>query len=513
MKHCILIIAGIIFLQWCLSGIGTAQDLEAELEQIKDLWHNQRYEACYQALKAFQGQYRFRNFETDYMRATSACRTNRWEEAVWFFDSMLSYVRNSHTWEQVANEKEQCSPSSPPPDVAREAVIVSGGGVYGKTFYWVDSPENAPLGNASIQFEKDIPVEELRARLFPPENSEDAAAHVNTLVGSRYRIRADEHFILAVSGQHSEDELSHMLGTLNRVMDFYLTYYDIPQPSSLITVYIVSSPYSLQRLALRLHGLRISESSLGYSFQEDLSILGVTPTVRVGTLVHELFHLLVQKNFHHIPPWLNEGMASLYEVSTFEDNRLLGIPNWRGPILERFWRRRPPIQQLIQMTWREFDQENVDAEPLEPQHPEDMKQQAVNHATARYFALYLQEQGKLKEVYLAFRDAEPEALFRQDGDGRVHLLEETLHKSIDKIEQDFSGWFLRLHDVLVSHDDHATIEQVQTHLAEKGFNPGSIDGVWGPTTRNAVEQFQRAQGFRVTGKLDWFTLQALEIEF
>ena len=35
-----------------------------------------------------------------------------------------------------------------------------------------------------------------------------------------------------------------------------------------------------------------------------------------------------RNNFGDIPPWLDEGMASLYEVSEVSGNHILGLPNW-----------------------------------------------------------------------------------------------------------------------------------------------------------------------------------------
>lgn len=38
------------------------------------------------------------------------------------------------------------------------------------------------------------------------------------------------------------------------------------------------------------------------------------------------------------------------------------------------------------------------------------------------------------------------------------------------------------------------MEEIQQALADKGFNPGAIDGAFGPRTRAAVKAFQRANG-------------------
>src|SRR5438093_7541780 len=57
--------------------------------------------------------------------------------------------------------------------------------------------------------------------------------------------------------------------------------------------------------------------------------------------------------------------------------------------------------------------------------------------------------------------------------------------------------------------DSATVQAVQTQLFNLGYYSGSIDGVFGPTTRDAVAKFQIANQLNVTGSLSPDTLQSL----
>ena len=56
------------------------------------------------------------------------------------------------------------------------------------------------------------------------------------------------------------------------------------------------------------------------------------------------------------------------------------------------------------------------------------------------------------------------------------------------------------------------IYQAQQSLAELGYDPGAIDGLWGRNTQNAVEKFQRDNGLEVTGELDSRTVEKLGLE-
>jgi uncharacterized protein (TIGR02594 family) len=55
------------------------------------------------------------------------------------------------------------------------------------------------------------------------------------------------------------------------------------------------------------------------------------------------------------------------------------------------------------------------------------------------------------------------------------------------------------------------VTALQTALAAQGFDPGGIDGEFGPLTSAAISKFQRAHNLPVTGSADPATLQALRV--
>jgi len=63
----------------------------------------------------------------------------------------------------------------------------------------------------------------------------------------------------------------------------------------------------------------------------------------------------------------------------------------------------------------------------------------------------------------------------------------------------------------VSMDSQTRIRQAQRQLQEAGFAPGSLDGVLGPQTRMALQQYQAKRGLPKTGELDEATRKALGI--
>jgi hypothetical protein len=59
--------------------------------------------------------------------------------------------------------------------------------------------------------------------------------------------------------------------------------------------------------------------------------------------------------------------------------------------------------------------------------------------------------------------------------------------------------------------DSPTVQAVQRQLFNLGYYSGSIDGVFGPSTRDAIAKYQIANHLNVTGSLSADTIQALGV--
>src|SRR5262245_13161551 len=53
------------------------------------------------------------------------------------------------------------------------------------------------------------------------------------------------------------------------------------------------------------------------------------------------------------------------------------------------------------------------------------------------------------------------------------------------------------------------VRRVQQGIGKKGIDPGPIDGIFGPRTKEAVRRFQDRYGIKSTGEVDNQTLFAL----
>ena len=241
---------------------------------------------------------------------------------------------------------------------------------------------------------------------------------------------------MAPATSPSADELKRVGESLEQYLQFFVSEYGMKRPPYLITVYFAADRGQLRDLARKLHGIDLAPGSIGYSFSADQSMVGWADGKAYGTFAHELFHVMVRGNFGDIPPFLDEGMAALYEVSGFEQGRAVGVSNWRGALLRKYWSERPGIKDLVQMNRGALDDVAGPADA-----GSGSGKQAANHATARYLMLYFQERGELLPVYKAFRNRKVNDRPAAQG---VELLESVLGRPLRTVDTEFAEWFGKL---------------------------------------------------------------------
>ena len=115
-----------------------------------------------------------------------------------------------------------------------------------------------------------------------------------------------------------------------------------------------------------------------------------------GTLVHEIVHPYMAANVPDPPPWLNEGLASLFEQCGEEGGHIHGYTNWRLAGLKDDLRAGTtlPFVDLTALDDAAFYGEGSGS----------------HYAEARYLLYYLQEKGLLLDFfrrYLAARKDDP----------------------------------------------------------------------------------------------------------
>ncbi len=435
-------------------------------------WHSHDYRSAYDALSRFRETPYGRNAQVDYMLGTSGCRLedlHDWGQAylAWM---LRRYALPEDYRRIVQGALTSCQAPSPAP--AAEPVAVDQLGdvigatsrLSGKMFYFIGA--GGASNNYAATRTRPLDAAELRARLVGLEEPVRAVASVKsrlpaswTRPSANVKVTAIGRFVLVARAPKTDSELRRMADFLERYVAFLEREYALALPRKFITVYFVATPEDIALLADRLHGLRIGRAVMGYSFRDDLSVLAVVPAgFTVGTVQHELFHLAVRSTFGDIPQWLDEGIASLYEVSRLDPDpaappppqgqpraeRCTGLPNWRWRVLHELWSRRPTIARMIESDWYAFEQpDRVQTTEFARDYdegPPSASAMAATLATARYFTLYLQDKGCLRPLYAKLQAQRPDPA-TDARSAAVAAVREVLGASLEQIDKDFADWF------------------------------------------------------------------------
>ncbi len=92
------------------------------------------------------------------------------------------------------------------------------------------------------------------------------------------------------------------------------------------------------------------------------------------------------------------------------------------------------------------------------------------------------------------------------------LVQERRTQLDDDLDQQlyFESWMsTRVEMPALSREE---VRRAQELLAQQGYDPGPIDGLYGPRTKAAVEQFEQARGLPVTGTVSTGLLERLRLE-
>jgi hypothetical protein len=202
---------------------------------------------------------------------------------------------------------------------------------------------------------------------------------------------------------------------------FYIQFFKV-RPDKVIRVYLFDGKDSYRKHTWRLWQDR-PDTPYGYYMASRRALI-MNIATGGGTLIHEMVHALMAYDFDHAPTWFDEGMASLFEQCSIRYKRILGLENWRLPILKKGIRQKRilPLRALMATSRDEF----LDDES------------SLHYAQARYFCMYMQQEGILEKFYRNYhRD------FEKDPTG-VATAEALFEKSLEAVQKDWLKWVATL---------------------------------------------------------------------
>lgn len=228
---------------------------------------------------------------------------------------------------------------------------------------------------------------------------------------------------LIVSNLSLNETISLSKNSVERAYKCFYNNYFETEPTDVITVFLFKDDITYKIWADKLFGDNDDLSPYGY-YKPSKKVMLMNIATGSGTLIHEMTHSLVRYDFPDIPSWFNEGLGSLYERCSLDNDQILGYVNWRLPTLINSIKNKSYVSLKTLMS---TDDETFYGE-----------ESGLNYSQARYFCMYLQEKGVLKKYYKNFRDQ------FSNGENGISLAEEILNKSINEIDEDFKLWVLTL---------------------------------------------------------------------
>jgi len=195
-----------------------------------------------------------------------------------------------------------------------------------------------------------------------------------------------------IGDETKEAVQQHAEGTVKWAVDRLKQDFFPNDPTEILDIWLFKDAASYEKHARLLFGDEPSTPYGYYSSTHKALIMNIE--TGGGTLVHEIVHPFMEANFAACPPWLNEGLGSLYEQCGDAAGHIHGFTNWRLPGLQRAIRAKqvPSFKELTAMDVNAFYSED----------------KGTNYAQARYLCYYLQEKGVLVKFYREFHARQSE---------------------------------------------------------------------------------------------------------
>ena len=228
----------------------------------------------------------------------------------------------------------------------------------------------------------------------PPRAShEHYARHVVALRARLARlkldatIRIEEPFVLI--GDSTDDALAEDARTVRWAVDHLEADFFTHRPSKILDIFLFHDGASYERRVIALTGEAPTTPFGFYSSKHGGLFMNIA--TGSGTLVHEIVHPYVEADFPNAPPWLNEGLGSLFEQCDERDGHIVGLVNWRLRGLQEAIEGGdvPSFQHLTHLDANEFYSDD----------------RGLHYAESRYLLYYLQAHGTLRAFYRASRAA------------------------------------------------------------------------------------------------------------
>ncbi len=222
-----------------------------------------------------------------------------------------------------------------------------------------------------------------------PATDTNFAAHVDALKkklpSADFTILIQAPFVV-IGDEPAEAVKQHSVNTVKWAVDKLKQDFFSKDPKDILDIWLFKDAASYEKNALLLFGEKPTTPYGYYSSVHKALIMNIS--TGGGTLVHEIVHPFIEANFPACPPWLNEGLGSLYEQTGEVNGHIHGFTNWRLPGLQAAIKANtvPSFKHLTSLDARRFY--------------DDAK--GTHYSQARYLCYYLQQRRLLINFYREF---------------------------------------------------------------------------------------------------------------
>lgn len=283
-------------------------------------------------------------------------------------DAQSDVHANNHQTSAEPNTNAR-EPSTPSPDITR-AVAVG----------FTEADFARHVDQLKAQLKKKLPSSGLLSGSSGGSSggsTGDASSQFSIVIQPPFVVIGDEP--QRVVQQRAEDTVKWAVDRLKQ--DFFTN-----DPKEILDIWLFKDEASYEKHTYLLFGDKPTTPYGYYSSSHKALVMNIA--TGGGTLVHEIVHPFMEANFPACPPWLNEGLGSLYEQCGDVEGHIHGFTNWRLPGLQRAIRsgKVPSFKTLMAMDGSAFYNDD----------------RGTNYAQARYLCYYLQEKGVLVKFYREF---------------------------------------------------------------------------------------------------------------
>lgn len=227
-----------------------------------------------------------------------------------------------------------------------------------------------------------------------------------------------------VTGDLSTAEFDRICGqTIGWAVEMLRKDFFPKEPDEVITIYLFGGKESYRKHAWSMFSDRPSTPYGYYSPRYRALVMNIA--TGTGTLVHEIVHPYMRADFPSAPSWFDEGLASLFEQCRQREGQIVGLLNWRLPVLKQGLQggKLVELKELLATSTEEFYDD-----------PDGM-----HYAEARYLCYYLQEKKLLRLFYREFKKNQ-----NVDPTGRQTLLKITGKNSLKQLQDEWLAFLAPL---------------------------------------------------------------------